>query len=100
MRPPPTSASDMAAAQKILLRTSDLAEAIAAVSRIYCPHEVEIRGSNRGVNAELEVIHVGIQPVVRLRYSTPVRIDAGEFRQLLLMLICVDGLATVVCQQS
>jgi len=100
MRPQPTSASDMAAAQKILLRTSDLAEAIAAVSRIYCPHEVEIRGSNRGVNAELEVIHGGIQPVVRLRYSTPVRIDAGDFRQLMLMMTCVDGSATVVQQGS
>jgi AraC-like DNA-binding protein len=90
----------MAAAQKILLRTSDLAEAIAAVSRIYCPHEVEIRGSNRGVNAELEVIHGGIQPVVGLRYSTPVRIDAGDFRQLMLMMTCVDGSATVVQQGS
>src|SRR3977135_1229173 len=100
MGPQPTSESDTAATQKILLRTSDLAEAIAAVSRIYCPHEVEIRGSNRGVNAELEGIHGGIQPVVGLRYSTPVRIDAGDFRQLMLMMTCVDGSATVVQQGS
>src|SRR3981081_268401 len=94
MGPQPTSASDTAATQKILLRTSDLAEAIDAVSRIYCPHEVEVRGSNRGVNAVLEVIHGGIQPIVSLRYSTPVKIDAGDFRHLMLMMTCVDGSAT------
>ena len=60
------SASAMVALQKSVLRTSDLAEAIDAVSCIYCPHEVEVRGSNRGVNAVLEVIHGGIQPVVGL----------------------------------
>jgi AraC-like DNA-binding protein len=96
--PQPTSASDTAAKQKILLRTSDVAEAIDAVSRIYCPHQLEIRGSNRGVNAELEVIHCGVQPVVGLKYSTPVRIDAGDFRHLMLMMTCVDGSATAVQQ--
>jgi AraC-like DNA-binding protein len=100
MRPQPTSASDTAATQKILLRTSDLAEAIDVVSRIYCPHEVEVRGSNRGVNAELQVIHGGVQPVVGLRYSTPVRIDAGDFRHLMLMMTCVDGSAKAVQQDS
>ena len=98
MGPQPTSASDTAATQKILLRTSDLAEAIEAVSRIYCPHEVEVRGSNRGVNAVLEVIHGGIQPIVSLRYSTPVKIDAGDFRHLMLMMTCVDGSATAAQQ--
>lgn len=97
MGPPPTS-GDMGATQKILLRTSDLAEAIDAVSRIYCPHEVEVRGSNRGVAVALEVIHGGIQPVVGLRYSAPVRIDAGDFRHLILMTTCVDGSATAVQQ--
>jgi AraC-like DNA-binding protein len=98
MGPQPTSASDPAATQKILLRTSDLAEAIDAVSRIYCPHEVEVRGSNRGVNAVLEVIHGGIQPMVSLKYSTPVKIDAGDFRHLMLMMTCVDGSATAAQQ--
>jgi len=81
----------MVALQKSVLRTSDLAEAIGAVSCIYCPHQVEVQGSNRGVNAVLEVIHGGIQPVVGLRYSAPVGIDAGDFRQLMLMMTCVDG---------
>jgi len=90
----------MVALQKSVLRTSDLAEAIDAVSCIYCPHEVEVRGSNRGVNAVLEVIHGGIQPIVGLRYSTPVGIDAGDFRQLMLMMTCVDGSATAMQQDS
>jgi len=90
----------MAVTQKTLLRTSDLAEAIDAVSRIYCPHEVQIRGSNHGVTAALEVIHGGIQPVVGLRYSAPVGIDAGDFRHLMLIMTSVDGSATVAQQDS
>jgi len=90
----------MAAAHKTLLRTSDLAEAIDAVSAVYCPHEVKVRGSNRGVSAALEVIRGGIHPVVGLRYSAPVRIDAGDFPQLMLMMTCVDGSATAVQQDS
>ena len=66
MGPQPTSASGMVALHKSVLRASDLEEAIDAVSCIYCPHEVEVRASNRGVNAVLEVIHGGIQPVVGL----------------------------------
>lgn len=97
MGPQPTS-GDMGATQKTLLRTSDLAEAIDAVSRIYCPHEVEIRGSNRSVAVALEVLHGGIQPLVGLRYSAPVRIDAGDFQNLMLMTTCVDGSATAVQQ--
>jgi len=100
MGPQPTSASAMVALQKSVLRTSDLGETIDAISCIYCPHEVEVRGSNRGVAAVLEVIHGGIQPIVGLRYSTPVRIDAGDFRQLMLMMTCVDGSATAVQQRS
>ncbi len=90
----------MAAAQKTLLRTSDLAQAIDAVSAVYCAHEVELRGSNRGVSAALEVIRGGIQPVVGLRYSAPLTIDAGDFPQLMLMMTCVDGSATAVQQAS
>jgi len=87
--------SDMINTEKLLLRTADLDEAIDAVSRVYCPHEVMIRGSNRGVEATLEVIHGGLQPVVSLKYSAPVRIDAGDFRHLMLMHTCVDGSATL-----
>src|SRR5258708_37023232 len=81
--------SAMAAAQKTLLRTSDLAQAIDAVSAVYCAHEVELRGSNRGVSAALEVIRGGFQPVVGLRYSPPLTIDPGDFPQLMLTITCL-----------
>jgi hypothetical protein len=41
--------------------TSDLEEAIAAVSRVYCPHDVTVLESNRGIDAVLEsVIRRGV----------------------------------------
>ena len=86
----------MASAQKVLLRTSDLAEVVAAVSRVYCPHEMKIRGSNAGAITTLEIIHDGLQPVVDLKYSMPVRVDAGDFRNLMLMQTCIEGSGTAV----
>src|SRR5882672_6423492 len=59
-----------------------------------------MRRSKRGIQFYLDVIHDGIQHVVALRYSTPVPIDASDFRQLMLMMTWVDGSATVVQQGS
>src|SRR5882724_10808923 len=83
-------------AQKLLLRTSDLSEAVDAVSRVYCPHEIEIRGGSRRDITTLEVVRGGVQPVIRLMYPSPVRIDAGDFPRLMLMQTCIDGSAKVV----
>ncbi|HYE39545.1 MAG TPA: AraC family transcriptional regulator [Ramlibacter sp.] len=74
--------------------TSDLSEAIAAVSRLYCPHDVTVRGREVPVSSRLEVLRGGPQPIVELRYSAPVRIDAGRFENLLLVKTCVEGSAT------
>jgi AraC-like DNA-binding protein len=82
-------------AQKMLLRTSDLSEAVDAVSRVYCPHEIEVRGSSGSDTTTLEVVRGGAQPIVRLMYPSRVRIDAGDFPRLMLMQTCVDGSATV-----
>jgi AraC-like DNA-binding protein len=82
--------------QKMLLRTSDLSEAVDAVSRVYCPHEVEILGRSGSDFTTLEVVRGGAQPVVRLMYPSRVKIDAGYFPRLMLMQTCVDGSATVV----
>ena len=43
----------MTGTQKVLLRTSDLAEAVSAVIRVYYPHEVKIRGSSPGLAVTL-----------------------------------------------
>jgi AraC-like DNA-binding protein len=75
------------------LVTSDLQEAIAAVSRVYCPHDVKVLESNRGIDAVLESSGVVGRQVVTLRYAAPVKIDAGTFENLLLFMTCVDGAA-------
>jgi AraC-like DNA-binding protein len=73
--------------------TSDLQEAIAAVSSVYCPHDVKVLESNRGIDAVLEAFPGSRQQIVSLRYSAPVKIDAGRFEDLLLFMTCVDGSA-------
>jgi AraC-like DNA-binding protein len=73
--------------------TSDLREAIAAVGSVYCPHDVAIVQSNRGIEAALET-HSGLHwQSVTLRYAAPVRVDAGSFENLLLFMTCADGAA-------
>jgi len=78
---------------KLRLRTSDLHEAIDAVARVYCPHELYVRGSNRGLSSDLEVMRAGALPIVDLRYSARVSIDAGDFDGLMLMMSCAGGSA-------
>jgi AraC-like DNA-binding protein len=73
--------------------TSDMQEAIAAVSRVYCPHDVKVLESNRGIDAVLESSGTGNRQVVTLRYAAPVKIDAGSFENLLLFMTCIDGAA-------
>jgi AraC-like DNA-binding protein len=75
------------------LSTPDLAEAIAAVGKVYCPHEVKILGSNRGVRTVLKALEHPRHSMVSLRYSAPVHIDAGNFDNLMLMMTCADGQA-------
>jgi len=90
----------MKAIPKELLRTSDVTEAVDAVSRIYCRHEVEIRGKSRPIDAKVEVIRGGIQPVIGLKYSIPIRIHPGHFRNLMLMQTCIDGSGTAAQADS
>jgi hypothetical protein len=53
------------------LVTTDLQEAIAAVSSVYCPHDVKVLESNRGIDAVLEASGASRQQVVALRYAAP-----------------------------
>ncbi len=77
-----------------LLRTRDLDEAIDAVTRVYCPHSVEVAGRARGIDAVLKVTHSTFQPLVDLSYSAPVKIDAQNMSRLFLMMHCVRGTAS------
>jgi AraC-like DNA-binding protein len=86
----------MTIATKLRLTTADLAEAVHVVSEVYCAHEVRIRGGSHGVTSDLEVLRGGAQPVVSLRYSSPVRIEAADFRHLMLVMSCVEGAASAL----
>jgi AraC-like DNA-binding protein len=76
------------------VRTRNLDEAIDAVSKVYCPHTVEVSGPACEVDVQLEVTHVTSQPLVELSYGAPVAIDAGDFPRLFLMMHCISGSAS------
>lgn len=78
------------------MRTRNLDEAIDAVSKVYCPHTVEVTGPAGEVDAFLEVSHPASQPVVSLSYSAPVKFDAQNFSRLFLMMGCENGAAATV----
>jgi AraC-like DNA-binding protein len=75
------------------MRTRNLDEAIDAVSKVYCPHTVEVVGPIGDIDALLEVAHPTSQPLVSLSYSVPVKIDALNFSRLFLMMHCARGTA-------
>jgi AraC-like DNA-binding protein len=75
------------------MRTRNLDEAIDAVTKIYCPHTVEVIGSARDIDSLLKVDHPTFQPLVTLSYSVPVKIDALNFSRLFLMMRCESGAA-------
>jgi AraC-like DNA-binding protein len=76
------------------LRTRNLDEAIDAVTRVYCPHTVEVERSTRSIDALLKVTHSTFQPLVSLSYSAPVKIDAQNMSRLFLMMHCAHGAAS------
>ena len=75
------------------MRTRNLDEVIDAVTKVYCPHTVEVLGPARDIDAFLEVNHPTSQPLVSLSYSAPVKIDALNFSRLFLMMHCASGAA-------
>jgi AraC-like DNA-binding protein len=78
------------------MRTRNLDEAIDAVSKVYCPHTIEVTGPARNIDAVLEVTHQTSQPLVELSYSASVKIDAENFRHLFLMMHCSRGSASTI----
>ena len=76
------------------MRTQDLDEAIDAVTKVYCPHTIQVTGSSRKLDVVLEVTRPTSQPLVELSYGVPVAIDAGNFPRLFLMMHCAQGSAS------
>lgn len=75
------------------MHTRNLDEAIEAVTKIYCPHTIEVNGPVRNVDARLEVVNSLSQALIKLSYSAPVKIDAQDFSGLFLMMGCSRGSA-------
>jgi AraC-like DNA-binding protein len=75
------------------MRTRDLDEITMAVSKVYCPHTVEVT-VGRGVDAVLAINQQTFQPLVGLSYNAPVKIHAGNFPRLFLMMHCTRGAAS------
>ncbi len=75
------------------MRTRDLDEITKAVTKVYCPHTVEVR-QGRQIDALLAVNRQTFQPLVELSYNAPVKIDAGNFPRLFLMMHCTRGAAS------
>lgn len=78
------------------MRIRDLDEAIEAVTRVYCPHTVEVMRQARDIDVRLEIHHATFQPLVELSYGAPVRIDAGRFTGLFLMMHGASGSASAM----
>lgn len=73
------------------MRTRDIDQAIEAVSRVYCPHSIQIKGRSSGIDSVLEVMKPGRQPLIHLSYAAPVRIDAADFPRLFLAIFSTGG---------
>lgn len=73
------------------MRTRDIDEAVEAVTKVFCPHTIEVMG-NSPVDARLAVRPALLQPVAELSYGAPVRIDSRVAR--LLIMHCARGSAS------
>jgi hypothetical protein len=81
------------------MRTRNLDEAIDAVSKVYCPHTVELTGRVWNTDAVPEVHHsASSQPLVGLSYRAPVNIDAENSPRLFFMMHCARGSADTIQQ--
>jgi AraC-like DNA-binding protein len=71
--------------------TYDLNEAKRAVAKVYCPHELMLKRTERSLDTALETSGPSQQPIVRLRYGAAVSVDAGRFLRLFLVMTCTRG---------
>jgi AraC-like DNA-binding protein len=78
------------------VRTRNLQEAIAAVSKVLVPHSVAVASTREHIDANLQVRQPTSQPLVTLSYGAPVTIDAGNFSQLFLVKHCLRGSAQAI----
>lgn len=73
------------------MQTRNVDELVDAVSKVYCPFTIQVIGKARDIDAVFEITHSRSQPLVTLSHSAPVRIDAGNFDRLFLVMHCARG---------
>jgi AraC-like DNA-binding protein len=75
------------------MRTRNLDQAIDAVTKVYCPHTIEVVGPARDIDAFLEIAQPTSPTLVSLSYGARVKIDALNMSRLFLMMHCARGSA-------
>jgi AraC-like DNA-binding protein len=75
------------------MRTRNLDEATAAVTKVYCPHTTEIIGRKHALDIILDVERNKHVPLIRLSFNVPIKVDAQDFSHLFLMMHCSNGSA-------
>jgi AraC-like DNA-binding protein len=70
------------------------------VARVFKPHRLRLRGSDRGLRAQMSTIRQGRFSVSRLEYGATVEIDPGPLDDFFLVQIPVSGLADIACGSS
>lgn len=77
------------------IQTRDFDQAVDAVREVYCPHQLRLGRRAAGLNTCLSVTGADKWPVVQLRYGAEVKVDAGNFRDLFLVMRGRSGAARV-----
>lgn len=77
------------------LQTRDYDLSVEAVREIYCPHQLSLGRRAAGLDTRLCVTGAKDWPVVQLRYGAEVKVDAGDFRDLFLVMRGGSGSARV-----
>ena len=80
------------------MRTRNLDEAIDAISKVYCPHTVELTGRVRNTDAVPEVRHSHRRSLCRAILPRTCNIDAENSPRLFFMMHCARGSAATIRQ--
>ena len=77
--------------------TTDVDEARAEVSRIFCPHRLEPVARQAAVQVKLRSASVGSIGLTYLSYGAPVHIDPGPLKDFFLVQVPLAGQARIRC---
>ncbi|AOM42887.1 transcriptional regulator [Xenorhabdus hominickii] len=79
----------------LLFSSNDLDEVKSMVGRVMQPHQLNILGSSRKINAKMHYIPLGDFSMSRLRYSANVKINPGALDAFFLVQMPLSGCACI-----